>query len=556
MRRKLIVCCSLGRSRLVGFLVLSAALVIFGLTCNGDEGPTTPGPAAFDPSRPTIESFTAARGGEAIEDGIVYGGEDIELIVEAISHAFPASCGLSESETVEGNLLYEFKSNPPEGVDAPGLISQATPPSNVALWRVPDLTTYDPGEGLVYILDVAVTDECLGNQTAGLLSLRAFANQGAPKITDRLVQSAVDSGDPVTEQLDRNGLYEVERSDECRITLTAESKTSASICANRGVAEGDELLYIWNSPTTEIDLAFDEDPTEARIADFDVPIQLPIGDIFRVECEIRDACTGTASSATFRFIVVGAPQITSLAPSANDAPLAYDPFFDTYEVLPADKVVLTAGAEVMDDALCDSKGIHPDLLWDWQELTGSNPSVVPEFEPLPIPNDTSSIEFVVPAAENGTEYEFRCIVTDRCNSLTDRETARFLVIVPPEAALTFVECNSEIISPAPKSGRYEIQAGDTVRVRVTASAASSSSFCQERGVSHSPPVLYDCSDPWNLLVLNYHPTPSLEYCDVVFVVPENAPPLEASLSCRIEDLCNELVTELEVPFEVVETGGD
>lgn len=556
MRRKPISLLRFRTAQPVGLLLASLSLVALGLTCKGDDNPTTPPPAPYDPSRPTIESFNATRGGETIEDGIVYGGEDIGLVVQATSHAFPQSCGLAEGEVVEGNLLYEFISHPPEKVPAPGLISQASPPSNRALWRVADLGEHDAGEGLVYILSVKVTDECLGNETTGNLALRAFADQGAPKITNKLIQSAVNSADPVTEQLDQNGFYEVERADECRISITADSRTYASVCANRGVPEGEELHYIWHSEAPEINLSFDEDPAKAVSADFDIPVWLPIGDTFPVQCEVRDACTQTVSMATFDFIVVGAPRITSFSPTANEFPLEYDPFFDDYEVLPADEIVLSAVAEVMDDKLCDSKGIHPDLLWDWKELTDSEPIIAPDFDPLPEPNNTSSIEFVVPAVDNGTEYAFECTVTDRCNSLTDEETARFLVIVHPEATLTSVERNSEVIGPAPETGRYEVQASDTVKVRVTASAASSSGFCQERGVSHSPPILYSWSDSWEYLSLNYHPTPSVDYCDVVFVVPENAPPVEAELLCRVKDMCNELITEVRVPFEVVEGNGD
>ncbi len=552
MRNRHISSVRMTRFSYSGLIVLTFFATLLGLTCNG-EGTTTPGPPEpYDPFRPTIESFSASRNDAPLDDDLVYGGEDIVLTVTATSHAFPQSCGLGENDVVEGNLTYTFVSNPPEDVPAPGLLSQATPPSNEALWRVPNLTDYDTGEGLVYILEVTVYDQCLGVESTGSLTLRALADQGPPNIQTVLVESSVNSTTPVTEELDKNGLYEVERSDKCRITITASNRTFPSVCANRGVADGEELVYQWDSSIAEINLTYNEFPSRAVAADFDVPMDVMPGQIFTVECLVRDMCSGTSTTVSCRFIAVHPPRITSLDGTQNGGPLLYDPFFDVNETIPGDEIILTATGMVLDPNLCDSKGIDPDLLWDWLEINESIPALAPSFDPTPIPNDSSTIEFVTPAALSGTVYRFQCTITDRCNGLTDSEATAFLVIVHPIAELSFVEQNSVVIEPEIATGRFHVFAGDTVRIRVWGSAASGTGFCEARGVSQSPPLEYWFSNPWDVLILNYDPLPSEEHCDLELVVPGYAPQVDADLTCRVTDLCNELVTELVIPFRVVE----
>lgn len=531
--------------------VLCGFLAFFILTCNGDGSPTIPGPPDYDPFRPTIESFTAQRNGEVLEDSIVHSGEDITVVVQASSHAFPQSCGLDEGETVEGNLHYTFTSFPPVSSPAPGLISQESPPDNEAVWRIPNLDAYDLGEGLLYKIQVDVLDECLDLVTTGNLSLRAFANEGPPVITDILVRGDINSSSPVTELLDQNGFYEVERADECRIDITAESRTSSQVCDNRGVPDGEELRYEWSSPWPDINLSYDQDPTRADSVDFDIPVTIDWGETFDIICRVVDRCTLTSTSQIFRFVAVGQPRITSLTGTANWESLVYDPFFDTYKVQPTDEIILTARGIIRDDNLCNAKGISPDLEWLWEELTPSLPVIEPEFDPLPILNDTSVIQFIVPAAANGTQYEFRCTVTDRCNGLTDTETADFLVIIPPVAGLTSVQASSVLIEPATDSGKYEVQPGALMEIRVTGSAYSQTEFCEARGISASPPVQYFWENPWDLLVLNYDSFPSVGYCDLLFVVPWDTPPIDVNLHCRVKDLCNGLVTQVVVPFRVL-----
>ncbi len=534
---------------LIHLLIFAFILAFFCLTCSKEDALVPPD--VFDPLRPTIESFTAERSGKAIEGGIVYSGEDIDLAVQATSMAFPVSCGLSEDEVVEGNLLCTFKANPPGDVPAPGLISQAEPPSNQASWRVPDLDAYDPGEGVVYTLQVAVYDECLDRQNSGKLTLRAFANEGAPVVSGTKVESSIKSASPVTEQLDQNGYYEVERGDECRITVTAQSRTSEQICTNRGVPEGDELDYEWSSSFIVIDLTHGQNPNHATTADFDIPLTISIGDAFQVECRIGDECTGSSVVSTFKFRVVGSPKILSLTGTVDAVDLSYDPYFDNYEVLPGNEIVLTAVGLLMDDELCDAKGIHPYLQWTWEETKGSSPKLGPQFDPLPSENDRSVIEFVVPAASNGTEYAFRCEATDRCNGLSDSETASFVVIVPPEVSIAFVQRGTTPIEPEPESGRYEVQPGDTVTVRIAAQAKSDTSFCEARGISHAPPLRYCWQNPWHFLVLNYDSYPVEEYSDLVFIVPGYTPLMDADLICVVQDMCNELATQITVPLRVV-----
>lgn len=553
MRKKHIIRSTLSARHIYGLLLICLLLAGTSLTCDNGESPVLPPSPTYDPFRPTIESFTAMRDGTEIDDDIVYSGEDIALVVQATSHAFPQSCGLDEGETVEGNLVYTFRSIPPDDIPAPGLISQSSPPYHTAIWRVPNLDNYDPGEGLLYTLQVTVLDECLDKSIEGSINLRAFANQGAPVISEISVHSAVGSGNPVEEILDQNGYYEVESGDECRISIDAQSRTGSDICANRGVPSGDELAYIWSSSYLPINLSYNQDPARADSADFDIPTAIEPGDTFTVDCLIRDRCTGTESTATMRFIAVAAPEITSIEGTANGINLTYDPYFDTNLVLPEDEIILTATGMVMDDLLCDAKGIHPDLEWNWTETSGSSPVVSPEYDPRPVPNETSMIEFVVPAAQNGTDYSFRCTLTDRCNSLADVENINFMVIVPPQAELTFVQRGANDIQPAQDSGRYEVSPGDVIKVRITGTAASGTSFCEARGISIEPPVEYFWLNPWDeILIFNYEQRPSTDYSDMVMVVPDYAPAMDAELICRVTDICNDLSADVSVPFRIIE----
>jgi hypothetical protein len=537
------------------FWVAIAFFSVLNLTCNSSKSPLDP-TVPFDPIKPTIEDFGPYRGSDKITDDLVYSGEDIKLMVQAVSHAWAISCGLGEDDVVENNLIYSFDSVPPENVPAPGVFSQATPPSNEALWRVPDLTNYDSGEGLLYLLRVTVYDECLEKQSTGKMTLRAFANEGPPVVTDQLVRSDINSGSPATEDIDQNGYYEVERADECRINITAASRTSDPICANRGVEESEELSYRWTSTRTDINLTFGENEFIADDADFDIPVTIAAGETFNVTCSITDNCTGTVTDSTYKFIVVAEPVITSIKGTSNGINLDYDSFFDLFQVQPKDEVVFTGYAILTDSGLCDAKGISPGLQWDWQETTGTKPTLNPEFEPLPVPNGESTIDFKVPAVENGTKYNFHTTVTDRCNSLTDEDDSTFMVIVPPDVEYTFVEVNSIIVNPSATTGRYEIYPGDTIRIRVTGTQMSDSSFCQERGIGGLPSLKYEWDNPYDLLNLNYIPVPSLEHSDLIFVVPDNIPPLEMDLTGRITDQCNELVTQMMVPFEVLEPTGE
>ena len=536
-----------------GLVVVCFFLALTCITCDSSDSPLVPPSPTYDPFRPTIESFTAMRDGTEVEGDIVWSGEDISLVVQATSHAFPASCGLDEGETVQGNLGYTFRSIPPDDIPAPGLISQSSPPYHTAIWRVPNLDNYDPGEGLLYTLQVTILDECLDKAIEGSINLRAFADQGAPLVNEISVHSEVNSGNPVTEILDQNGYYEIESGDECRIDIDASSRTSTDICANRGVPSTDKLEYIWSSSYSPINLSYNEDPTRADTADFDIPDAITVGDTFSIECLVRDRCTSTVSRATARFIAVGLPDLSCITGTANDINLNYDPYFDTNLVLPGDEIILTAYGTVMDGGLCDMKGISPDLEWNWTETTDSIPVIAPEYNSLPIPNTSSMIEFVVPAALNGVQYTFRCTATDRCNGLTDVETINFLVIVPPLAELTFVQRGTSLIYPAQDSGRYEVNAGDVLTIRITGDAASGVSFCEDRGVSIAPPVQYLWPNPWeDVLVFNYDRVPSAEYSDLVFVIPGNAPAMDTELLCRVTDICNELFTEISVPFRILE----
>ncbi len=552
MRKWSINVSRMSASGAIRLLMISVLVSTFCLTCKSSDGTLITVPPIYSPYRPTIESFTAQRNGTAVEDDIVYAGEDISLVVSATSHAWPQSCGLDEGDTVDGNLVYTFTSYPPPNVDAPGLISQASPPENIATWRIPNLDAHDTGEGLLYSLQVVVLDECLDQLTTGTISLRAFANQGPPAITNTLVQSWVGSATPTTEVLDQNGLYEIERGDECNITITAAARSSSQVCANRGVEDGEELTYVWTSSTSAINLTFNQDPTIASVADFDIPITLAAGQTFDVTCVITDECTGTSTLQEFIFVVVSAPRITSLTGTANLEALVFDPYFDHYLVMHTDEIILTTEALVMDGSLCDAKGINPDLQYLWEELNGSTPAITPEFDPLPVPNDVSYMDFVVPSALNGVEYKFQCTVTDRCNGLTDVESMTLMVIVPPDVELTHVLSGITEITPSLFSERYEVNEGETITIRLTTSPMSSAGFCEARGITMIPPVQYYWENPWNLLELFYEELPETEYTDLLFLVPANAPPdYDVNMYCRVKDLCNELVTEVYVPFTIL-----
>jgi len=533
-------------------LILCAALLPLTLTCDGDDS-TTPGFPPYDPTRPSITSFEIQRGGTAPDNAIVYGGEDIALSVVASSNAFPASCGLSEDDVVSGNLVYMFTAIPPETIPAPGLVTQATPQTPMAVWRVPKLDQYDSGDGLLYALQVRVFDECLGNESISTITVRAFANQGPPAIIESTVMSAVDTSSPVIEVLDQNGYFEVERGDACSISIEALSRTLPQICDNRDVESGEELFYEWVTSYDAINLSYGQDPFNATEVNFDIPVLIVEGDTFQVTCMVTDECTGTFTNVDFRFIVVGAPRITELSGTADLLPLYYDPYFDTYEVLPGNEVIVTAVGEIMDENLCEMKGITPDFLWQWQEITGSLPVIDPEYNPFPIPNHESTIEFVVPSAVNGTEYRFDVNVTDMCNGLSDADYANFLVIVKPHAVLTHVLVNTYGIEPSTESGRYEVYPGNNIRIRITGAARSDTTFCADRGIESDPPLRYTWNEPFDEYVtFNYDAIPAEEYCDLEFIVPPSAPPMELNLRCRVLDLCNGLETEVVVPVEIMD----
>jgi len=535
------------------FLVFLVATL--SVTCDNND-PAVPNPPVFDPLAPTIDSFLASRGSTQLTDKIVFSGEDINIVVQATSHAWPVSCGLLEGETVSGNLFFTYASVPPGGVDAPGLFSSKSPGENEAVWRVPNLAQYDSGEGLIYDLKVTVLDECLDKTKTGSLALRVFANQGPPVFTDKLVRSDIKTPTPFTELLDSNGYYEVEQGDQCSIEVTALSKTMTQICANRGVEEGDELTYSWSSANPAINLSFDQAPTLASSVEFDIPNAIFVSDIFDVECLITDQCSQEQTLAVFSFIIVGAPEITSLTGTADGFSMFYDPYFDNYPVLPGDEIVLSALANVKHPGLCDMKGISPALEWLWEETSESMPGIVPVYDPLPVPNDESQIEFIVPAAENGAQYTINCIITDQCNNLMDAESVDLLVIIPPVAEIDWVKRNLSVeIDPSVESGRYEVMPGDTISVRIAGSAASGTSFCSARGVTDSTPLEYYWENLWtSVITLNYETNPDTEYSDLVFIVPSIAQKLEVSLRCRITDICNGLSTTVTVPFEVIYTG--
>lgn len=533
-------------------LLVLTPLFFLCLTCSGGGGPTLPPEQPYDPTRPTINSFRAMRGSSEVSDGIVYSGEDILLKADAESNALPASCGLGEDGLVSGNLTFVFRSIPPSGVPAPGNISQSSPPSCEALWRVPILDQFDRGEGLLYTLKVDVTDECLGNSSTGSITLRAFSNRGAPKISSVEVTSRADSLSPVTEEINCNGCYEVERGDQCILKVTAESRTLDQVCRNRGVAEGEELEYSWQVTDQSVRLTHDPRPAYADELRFSVPGAAQAGSEFTVECTVVDACTGTSLSLPFRFKVVAAPEITRLSGTANGLPLRPDPGFPQYIVVPGDRVELSAAARLADPALCASKGTSPCLQWSWKKKENGNTVSAPAFDAFPYPNELSTLNFVVPAVSNGTRYDYTCTVTDRSNGLSASKTITLVVAVPPSAALDFVKVNSQEVSANPQTGRLEVRANDTVQIRVSAQAGSGSTFCSERGVSASPPLEYTWENPWNALVLNYDRTPSTAYCDLLFLVPQWAVPIKADLRCRVADLCNGLSVVLSLPFEVVE----
>lgn len=532
-------------------IFLALCFPMLSVTCNGDDNPVTPPENTHDPLKPTIDSFKATRGTAAIEGNIVYSGEEITLTVAATSHAFPASCGLTEEEVVAGNLLYTFNSVSPDDINRPGLISQSPNPSNVASWRVPELADIDTGEGLLYTLKVTVFDECLSKTSASTFTLRAFANQGAPIINSAAVKTDINSDSPVTKNKNQNGYYEVERGDECKISISATKRTSDSICANHGVPSGNELSYSWSSTFEGIGLTVDDNPFGANFASFDIPVNAGVSATFIVECKITDECVGLESTRSFMFLVVGTPEITSIGGTANGVLLNYDPYFDHYVVLPGDQIVFSATAIVQDSSLCDSKGINPDIMWRWQETSGNTPAIVPVYEPYPENNGKSEFAFVIPAALNGTRYAFKCTVTDQCNGLTDVETRYFLVIVHPAVVLASVKKNDSAISASPTNGRYEISPGDQITVRMTGTAASGSSFCSARGITQSPPLMYTWNDFGDFVVLNYDPLPETGYSDLVFVVPQLTQSFNLDMTCIVTDLCNELEASTVVKFRVV-----
>ncbi|MCK4720599.1 hypothetical protein KAU08_08060 [bacterium] len=534
-------------------LVLTFFIVTTSLTCGGGNAviPDDDPDNVHDPLRPTIESFTAQRDGSEVTNNIVYSTEEITFTVQATSQAWPESCGLTEGDTVTGNLIYTFQSTPPEGIDQPGLISQSPNPSNVATWRVPELAGLDPGEGLLYTLGVTVFDECLAKTGSKTLTFRAFANQGPPVISAATVKTEINSGSPVTESVDQNGYFEVERGDECEIAITAEKRTSDSICRNHGVPVGNELRYTWSSTYEGINLTHSDDPFNAPSANFDIPITIGVSATFRIDCIVTDECVGLETTQSFDFLIIGKPEITSIGGTANGELLTYDPYFDHYIVLPGDEIILGATGIVQDSSLCIVKGISPDIEWLWQETTGFTPEISPEFEPFPENNGKSEIEFVAPAADNGTRYSFLCTVTDQCNGLTDQESRDFLVIVHPQVELTSVLIWTSEITPSPVYGRYEISPGNKVTVNLTGTAESSTNFCEARGISQSPPLMYAWNDLGDLVVLNYDPTPSTAATDLVFVVPEVSFPFNLNMTCVVKDLCNELESDITVKFRIV-----
>ena len=515
----------------------------------------------FNPKVPIIETIALQRGGSAIADEIIYSGELITVTITAHAQSVIGDCYNPQIST--GNvdldaptpLTYTFEIIPPPVTKRTGELTKDVPPGNIAKWRVPkvdDITGHE--QGLTYTIRVSAFDDCLNLTTTGQVTVNVFSDKGPPLITSLDCASRADGvGIWALEDVDLNNYFEVQPSDEVRLRATATSESDPSLCSGLGVSPSRSLYYAWAADITDINITIDPDPVENKTVYFDVPEILKAHDAFTVTMTVTDICSGAITERKLHFIVVGPPIIVSATAIADGYEVKFNLYSGYYEVEPGAQSEIVANTLNADPLLCSWEGYVLTREYSWEETIGSSPKPNLVFETLPeVDNDRSRLTFISPKATNGTKYDFRLTVTDRCNGLTTSKDYPFLIIVAPTLGDTTVMDNSSAATYNNITGRYEVHQGHTISVTQEATPASDTTFCSGRGINQDESLEYKWDDDLKFFNFIYDPIPDPDdQSKVHFKIPMGAAGNIDTLTVTVTDRCNGLSVTRAIVFKVI-----
>jgi hypothetical protein len=536
-------------------LILSTLPVAF--ACNNGSGPINP----FNPKVPVISSITLHRGGTEVTDANIYAGELITVTVAAESQSVLGDCYTpGEITTYDPDLTtpteldYSFEILTPPTSSRVGELTWDTPPANVARWRVPKVDDVPGHEtGLGYTIRVRCLDDCVDLVTLGDIAVRVYSDKGPPLIKTLDVATRPGGNGVYTlEEKDLNDYYEVEPSDEIRIRSDATTQSDPSLCLGLSITPARSLHYLWETNNPDINISGNEDPAENKTIYLDVPDSFVAGETFEVDLDILDTCSGALTVRKFKFLVVEPPIITTWTVVDDGYKVDFDLYTGYYEVLAGGHDEIVANVENADPTICSWKGYNLTRSYSWQQTLSATlqPDLV--YETIPAENFRSRLTFTVPAAPNGTKYNFRLTATDRCNGLSTVEDFPFLVIVPPTFGETTILEGS---TPAVKNnitGRYEIHVGSTITITQIATSNCTDSFCTGRGIDPDESLEFLWKDDLEVFDIFYEPIPQPNNSSTIYVViPPGTLGAIDTIKVTVEDRCNGIAISKSFIFEVV-----
>ena len=535
-------------------IVLGVLPVSFACDTDGDD--------PFNPKVPVIESITIARGSDDVTDATVYTGELISITITAESQSVLADCYTppTENTTYEPDLdtptelEYSFEIIPPSTTDRTGELIQDTPPGNVAQWRVPmvdDVPGYQTG--LSYTIRVTAIDNCVDLIKVGTLGVTVFADKGPPSITSLDVATRPGGdGTYVLEVKDLNDFYEVEPADEVRVQVTAAAISDPSLCTGLGIDPARSLHYTWDANDVDINISGDPDPVENNTVYFDVPDTFNAGNNWTVTLTVLDTCSNAETIREFKFLVVEPPIITTSTVIDDGYEVQFNLYSGFYEVQPGGFDEVIVNAENADPSICSWKGYILTRQYSWTQTLSSTPTPDLVYETLPEENYRSRLTFIVPAAENGTEYNFQLTATDRCNGLSTTSDYPFLVVIAPSLGDSTILEGSSTATYNEITGHYEVNRGSTITATQHASSNCSESFCTGRGVELDESLEYSWSDHLEIFDFVYEPIPDPNSSSTIYyIIPNGSLGQIDTLTVTVTDRCNDVSTSKDFIFEVV-----
>lgn len=541
--------------RTIAFMIILGILPVLS-GCNND------GTDPFNPKVPVIESITLARGEDTVTDAMVYTGELISITVVAESQSVLADCyePPTENTTYEPDLdtptvlEYAFEIVPPQTSTHTGELIQDTPPGNIAQWRVPE-TDDVPGyeTGLSYTIRVTAIDNCVDLLKVGTIGVTVFSDKGPPSISSLDVASRPGGdGTYELEEKDLNNFYEVEPADEVRIRVEATTMSDPSLCTGLGIDPARSLHHIWDANDEDINISGDPDPVDNTTVYFDVPDAFKAGNNWIVTLTVLDTCSGAETVRELRFLTVEPPIITTSTVIHNGYEVEFNLYSGFYEVQPGGFDEMVVNAENADPTICSWKGYILTRQYSWIQTLSSTPAPDLVYETLPEENFRSRLTFIVPAADNGTEYNFRLTVTDRCNGLSTSNDYPFLVTVPPSLDDVEILEGSSAATYNEITGHYEVSRGSIIKVTQSASSNCTSSFCIDRGYELEESLEYSWEEELEMFDFVYEPVPIPNGSSTIyFIIPNGTLGQTDTLTVRVTDRCNDLSTSEDFIFEVI-----